>query len=455
MIRRALLAVTMALGVIGLAVPVAADDHHVARIELAGVIDQVNAAYVEEALRVAGEDGSAAALIVIDSPGGELTSMDRIIKAILASEVPVIAWVAPEGARAGSAATFITLAADVAAMAPNTNIGAASVVGGGGEDLPETLGEKVTNDAVARIRSLAEQHGRNADWAEDAVREAASISATDAIAMDPPVADLMAGDLDALFAAIDEGARADGRAYDFNGEPLPALGGASIRDLEMNPGQEFLHLLSDPNIAFLLFTIGFYGILAELFHPNFFSGILGAIAIVVALIGSNALPLNVGGLLLVLIGIGLLALEAVVASYGLLTVGGIVSLVLGAFALWTGVEPGEFVLDVTVSPWIIGIVVVVGIVYAWVLVRALMQMRRTGGVANRPVGALIGGMATAQTLIGPTGIAYAGGESWSARSRGTEIGAGTSLRVVGVEGLELIVEPAPAGDGGATEEQTT
>jgi membrane-bound serine protease (ClpP class) len=452
MVRRALLAVCLAVGIIGLAAPAAADSHEVARIELTGVIDQVNAAYVEEALRVAGEDGAAAALIVIDSPGGELTSMDRIIKAILASDVPVIAWVAPEGARAGSAATFITLAADVAAMAPNTNIGAASVVGGGGEDLPETLGEKVTNDAVARIRSLADEHGRNADWAEDAVREAASISAADAVAMEPPVADLLAADLDALFAAIDTGERADGRAYDFNGQPLPQLGGASIRDLEMNPGQEFLHLLSDPNIAFLLFTIGFYGIIAELFHPNFFSGILGAIAIVVALIGSNALPLNVGGLLLVLIGIGLLALEAVVASYGLLTVGGIVSLVLGAFALWTGVEPGEFAFDVSVSPWIIVIVVAVGVVYAWVLVRALMQMRRSGGLANKPITSLVGGLATAQTLIGPTGIAYAGGESWSARSRGTEIGAGTPLRVVGVEGLELIVEPAPAGDGGATEE---
>jgi membrane-bound serine protease (ClpP class) len=452
MMRRALLAVSLALGVIGLAAPAAADSHEVARIELTGVIDQVNAAYIEEALRVAGQDGSAAALIVIDSPGGELTSMDRIIKAILASEVPVIAWVAPEGARAGSAATFITLAADVAAMAPNTNIGAASVVGGGGEDLPETLGEKVTNDAVARIRSLADQHGRNADWAEDAVREAASISAADAAAMDPPVADLVAADLDALFAAIDEGERADGRAHDFNGQPLPALSGASIRDLEMNPGQQFLHLLSDPNIAFLLFTIGFYGIIAELFHPNFFSGILGGIAIVVALIGSNALPLNVGGLLLVLGGIGLLALEAVVASYGLLTVAGIVSLVLGSFALWTGVEPGEFAFDISVSPWIIAAVVVVGVVYAWVLVRALMQMRRTGGVANRPIGALVGGMATAQTLIGPRGIAYAGGESWSARSRGTEIGAGTPLRVVDVEGLELIVEPAPAADTETTEE---
>ncbi len=452
MMRRALLAVTMALGVIGLAAPAAADSHEVARIELTGVIDQVMASYIEEALRVAAEDDSAAALIVIDSPGGELTSMDDILKAILASEVPVIAWVAPEGARAGSAATFVTLATDVAAMAPNTNIGAASVVGGGGAELPETLGEKITNDAVARIRSLADEHGRNADWAEDAVREAASISATEAVAMEPPVADFIAADTDALFAEIDTGTRDDGRAYEHNGEPIPTLTGATIRDLEMNPGQQFLHLLSDPNIAFLLFTIGFYGILAELFHPNFFSGILGAIAIVVALIGSNALPLNVGGLLLILIGIGLLALETVVASYGLLTVGGIVALVLGAFALWTGVEPGEFAFDVSVSPWIIAIVVAVGVVYAWVLVRALMQMRKTGGVANRPVGSLVGGMATAQTMIGPTGIAYAAGESWSARSRGREIGAGTPLRVVDVEGLELIVEPAPAGDGGAAQE---
>ena len=136
--------------------------------------------------------------------------MDRIIKAILGSEVPVIAWVAPEGARAASAATFVVLAADVAAMAPNTNIGAASVVGSGGEDLPETLARKVTNDAVARIRSLADDHDRNADWAESAVRDAASIGAAEAVAMDPPVADFIAGDLTALLADIDAGERADG-----------------------------------------------------------------------------------------------------------------------------------------------------------------------------------------------------------------------------------------------------
>ena len=452
MVRRALAALSVAVGIIALAAPAAADSGEVARIELTGVIDQVNAAYIEEALQVAADDGDAAALIVIDSPGGELTSMDRMLKAILASEVPVITWVAPEGARAGSAATFVTLAGDVAAMAPNTNIGAASVVGGGGEDLPETLGRKVTNDAVARIRQLADAHGRNADWAESAVRDAASISAGDAVSMEPPVADLIAGDTAELFAAIDEGTRADGRAYDFNGEPLTELSGLAITELDMNPGQQFLHLLSDPNIAFLLFTIGFYGIIAELFHPNFFSGILGAIAIIVALIGSNALPLNVGGLLLVLGGIGLLALETVVTSYGLLTAGGIVAFVLGAFALWTGVRPGDFAFTVGVSPWLIVVVVAVGVVYIWILIRALLQMRRNASVANRPVDALVGATATAQTVIAPTGIAYADGESWSARSHDVEIRAGTPLRVIGVDGLQLIVEPAGgAGDGGPTE----
>ncbi|HUH17090.1 MAG TPA: ATP-dependent Clp protease proteolytic subunit, partial [Methylomirabilota bacterium] len=309
MVRRVLAAVSLALGIIGLAAPVAADHHQVARFELTGVIDQVNANFVEEALRVAADEGAAAVIIQVDSPGGELTSMDRIVKAILASEVPVIVWVAPEGARAGSAATFIALAADVVAMAPNTNIGAASVVTGSGDDLPATMAAKITNDAVARIRSLAETHDRNADWAEAAVREAASISADEAVAMRPPVADLVAADVDELLARIDEGTRADGRAFTFEGGPLAALSGLELRQIEMNVGQRFLHLLSDPNIAFILFTIGFYGIVAELFHPNFFSGILGAIALVLAFIGANALPLNVGGLLLILIGIGLFALE--------------------------------------------------------------------------------------------------------------------------------------------------
>ena len=452
MIRRGLAALCLALGTIGVASPAAADGDQIARVELTGVIDQVNAAFIEEALRVAAEQGSAAVVLQVDSPGGELTSMDRIIKAILASEVPVIAWVGPEGARAGSAATFIVLAADVNAMAPSTNIGAASVIDSSGQDLPETLGEKVTNDAVARIRALAEAQDRNADWAESAVREAASINSSQAVAMEPPVVDLLAGDVSELLEAVDGGERADGHAFTFDGVPLPALGDLPVVDVEMNGGQRFLHALSDPNIAFILFTLGFYGIIAEFFYANGFSGAIGGIALILAFIGSNALPLNVGGLLLIAVGVVLFALEMTITSYGLLTIGGLVAFVLGAFALWTGVETGELQLEIAVSPWIVLVLAAVGVVYIWLLIRAVLQMRRSGVIANKPISALVGGMATAQTLIAPTGIAYASGESWSARTRDVEIGPGTPLRVVDVEGLELIVEPAPAGDGTGTEE---
>ncbi len=425
----------------------------VLRIRLTGVIDQVNAAYIEEALSTAASGGYQAALIVIDTPGGELSSMDRIVKAILASEVPVITYVAPEGAQAASAGTFVTMAGDVAAMAPSTSIGAASVVGSSGEDLPETLAAKVTNSAVAKLTELAHDHGRNEEWAERAVREAASASASEAVGMVPPIVDLLAADTGALLAAIDTGARADGRPYTFNGEALPMLAGLDVTDAGMNVGQQFLHLLSDPNIAFILFTIGFYGILSELFHPNLISGSLGAIAIVLAFIGSNSLPLNVGGLLLILMGIGLFVLELNFTSYGFLAAGGIACFLLGAFALYTRVD-GTDSVQVEVSPILIGMMMVLSLFYFFVLVRAVLQMR-----ANRstglPIGALVGVTGTAQTLIAPTGIAYAGGEAWSARSRVGEIGAGDSLQVVGVNGLELIVEPRTDGHGAGTSDEAT
>jgi membrane-bound serine protease (ClpP class) len=450
-VRRCLATAALLLGCIGLVAPVFAQGEPVARLELRGVIDQVNAAYVEEGLTAAAERDAAAVIIEIDSPGGELTSMDRIIKAILSSDVPVITYVAPEGARAGSAATFITLAGDVAAMAPNTNIGAASIVTGTGEDLPATLERKVTNDAVARIRTLAEDHGRNADWAEDAVREAASVSAAEAVAMEPPVVDILAADVPELLAAVDEGVRADGHEYSFNGQPLPPLSDLPVEDLAMNPAQQFLHLLSDPNVAFILFTIGFYGIIAELFHPNFFSGILGAIALLLAFIGSNSLPLNIGGLLLLLLGVGLLALEVVVASYGLLTVGGVISFLLGAFALYTDVNPTEEAIQVEVSPILIGLVLAIVVAFLFFVARGLIQLRRHASPTD-PMGTLVGASGMAQTLIAPTGIAYAGGESWSARSEGLEIPPGTPVRVVGVHGLELIVEPAATPDRPPTED---
>ncbi|MDH4334881.1 MAG: nodulation protein NfeD [Chloroflexota bacterium] len=450
-VRRALALAAIMLGATALAAQAVAPG--VLRIRLTGVIDQVNAAYIEEALSTAASGGYQAALIVIDTPGGELSSMDRIVKAILASEVPVITYVAPEGAQAASAGTFVAMAGDVAAMAPSTSIGAASVVGSSGEDLPDTLHTKVTNSLVAKLTELARDHGRNEDWAERAVREAASASASEAVGMVPPIVDLVATDTDALFAAIDTGARADGRHYTFNGEPLPKLAGLEITDAVMNPGQSFLHLLSDPNIAFILFTIGFYGILSELFHPNLISGSLGAIAIVLAFIGSNSLPLNIGGLLLILMGIGLFVLELNFTSYGFLAAGGIACFLLGAFALYTRVD-GTDSVQVEVSPILIGLTLVLSVFYFFVLVRALLQMRASRST-GLPIGTLIGATGTAQTLIAPTGIAYAGGEAWSARSRVGEIGAGDSLKVVGVDGLELIVEPDTDGQGADLTDEAT
>lgn len=438
-LRRALALAALLLGTVSLAAPAVGAGDHVARLQLVGVIDQVNAAYIQEGLKAAADGGAAAVLIEIDSPGGELTSMDTILKAILASRVPVITYVTPNGARAASAATFVTLAGDVAAMAPLTNIGAAAVVDSSGNNLPSTLAEKVTNDAVARITALAKAHGRNETWAENAVRKAVSASAGDAVAMTPPVVDLIATDTTALFAAIDKGVRADGRPYEFHGAPLPHLSGLPIRDASMNVGQQFLHLLSDPNIAFILFTIGFYGILAELFHPNLISGSLGAIAIVLAFIGSNSLPLNVGGLLLIVIGIVLFVLELHFTSYGFLAAGGVVCFLLGAFALYTRVD-GTDSVQVGVSPVLIVGALVVSLLYFFILLRGLLQMRRRASTAL-PIAALIGAGGTAQTLLAPTGIAYAGGEAWSARSRSGEITAGTPIRVVQVKGLELIVEP--------------
>jgi membrane-bound serine protease (ClpP class) len=445
-VRRAASLVALILGAISLATPVAGAGDHIARITLNGVIDQVNAAYIQQALQTAADDGAAAAILEIDSPGGELFSTDTIDKAILASKIPVITYVSPAGARAGSAATFVTLAGDVAAMAPSTVIGAASVVDQNGNNLQSTEAAKVTNDAVARIRELATNHDRNADWAESAVREAASIGAPTAVSMKPPVVDILAANETDLLAAIDKGTRADGHAFTHGGQPLPKLSALPITSLDMNIGQQLLHLLSDPNVAFILFTIGFYGILTELFHPNLISGSLGAIAIILAWIGSNSLPLNIGGLALILVGIALFVLELHFTSYGFLAVGGVVCFILGASALYTGVTPGQQAVSVQVSPILLGIVILLTLFYFYVLIRGVIQIRRRTPRAPLPIAALMGAGGTAQTLLAPRGIAYAGGETWSARSPDVTIPPGAPIKVVGVDGLELIVEPAPAGD---------
>ena len=247
---------------------------------------------------------------------------------MLKAPLPTIVYVAPSGGRAASAGTFITMSAALAYMAPGTNIGAASPVGSGGEDITGTIGQKVKNDAKANIRSIATTRGRNADWAESTVESAVSSSAVEAVAI---------GAVDGIATSLEDVQRkANGQVVDVQRTPVTVdIANAPLVDLDMNPFQSILHLLSDPNIAFILMTLGFYGLLFELQSPNFVTGILGAIALILAFVGFGSLPLNVAGVLLIGLAVVLFLLEFTVTSHGLLAVGGMICFVLGAFALYT------------------------------------------------------------------------------------------------------------------------
>ena len=337
-VARLLSLVPLGLGTLGLALgaitPVRGADGAAEAwvLPATGVVDGVMAGYLTEGVAKAAREGAEVVVVKLNTPGGSLDATQQITSTLLEAEVPVIVWVAPAGGRAASAGTFITLAAHLAWMAPGTNIGAASPVSSSGEDIGGTLGEKVMNDAIANITAIAEARGRPVDWAVSTVKEAKSYSAAEAVA---------AGAVDGIAATIEEVlAAADGRTVTVAGgrEVTLATADAVPVEVPMNPLQAFLHLLSDPNIAFILFTIGFYGLIFELQNPNFVTGIIGAIALLLAFIGFGSLPLNVAGLLLIVLGLVLVLLETQVASHGLLAVGAVICVALGAAALYT--EPG-------------------------------------------------------------------------------------------------------------------
>jgi membrane-bound serine protease (ClpP class) len=410
-------------------------------MSLTGVVDNVMAGYVEESVKRASNETSPALIITINTPGGSLDATQRIVSALLEAPVPTIVWVSPSGARAASAGTFITLASNLAYMAPGTNIGAASPVGSGGEDITGTIGEKVRNDAIANIKSIAETRGRDVDWAVSTVDKAVSSSALEAVAV---------GAVDGIATSLEDVRRkADGQVVHVGAAPVRVdIGDAPFVDLPMNPFQSILHLLSDPNVAFILLTIGFYGLIFELQSPNFVTGILGAIALILAFIGFGSLPLNVAGLLLIGLAIVLFVLEFTVTSHGLLFVGGLICFVLGAFALYTA--PGSPTApDVAVAtPLIVFMATLTGAFMLLVLVTIVRSRRRglayagaygAGGTSTVPSGS----DGVVKRALTPLGVVYTVGEEWSARSAsGSEIPAGESVRVVGQEGLTLIVEPA-------------
>ncbi len=419
----------------------AADARTVLVLPTTGIVDNVMAGYVGEGIARAQRDGNAALVIKLNTPGGDLQATNTIVGTILEADVPVIVWVAPAGGQAASAGTFITLAGHVALMAPGTSIGAASPISSTGEDIPDTLRDKVFNDTAARIRAIAEERGRNADWAESAVRQAVSAGANDAV--EQHVVDGIASSIEEVLTF------SHGREVTVGGATITLdLEGASSDELPMNPCQGFLHLLSDPNIAALLFSVGSLGLVYEVISPNFVTGIVGALMIILAFIGFGSLPLNVGGLLLIGLGVLLFVLEVTVISHGLLTVGGLVCFALGLSALYT--EPGiPGAPDVSVAfPLIVAMTITIGAFMLIALLTVLRHRRRSPVLAALGYGA--GGSPSVppgtagevRMALDPVGSVYAAGEEWTARSPDGALPRGTPVVVEGQEGLTLIVRRA-------------
>jgi membrane-bound serine protease (ClpP class) len=421
-----------------------------------GIVDQVMAGFIRDGVQRAANQGASAVVLRIDTPGGSLDSTRDIVKALLESPIPVLTWVAPQGSRAASAGTFITLAGNLAFMAPGTNIGAASPVGSQGEDIGGTLGKKVLNDTIASITALAEARGRPVDWAVSTVQDAKSYPANDA---------LSAGAVDGIAATLDDVlAKANGREVTVGGgkKVILDLSGATTQESGMNPLQGFLHLLSDPNIAFILFTVGTYGLIYEVISPNFVTGILGAISLLLAFIGFGSLPLNVGGLLLIGLAIVMFVLELTVTSHGLLTIGGLACFVLGAAALYT--EPTSPTGPNVQVAWpVIALMAAMTAAFMLVVLSAALRSRRMAfvpiGLGGGTGGSLpVGTPGEVRRPLDPVGSVYAEGEEWTARSvRGERLGRGERIRVVGQAGLTLLVEAvspsgAPAGAVGETAE---
>lgn len=403
-----------------------------------GVVDNVLAGYLEEGIAHAARDGAAAVVIRLNTPGGSLDATQRITGTLLEAPIPVIVWVSPAGGRAASAGTFITLAANLAFMAPGTNIGAASPIDSSGADIPGTLGEKVRNDAIANITAIAEARGRNVDWAVATVRDARSSPASEAVA--EGAVDGIADTLDAVLAAA--GGRevtVAGRTYTLD------LSGAATRDLAMNPFQALLHLLSDPNIAFVLFTIGVYGLIFELQNPNFVTGILGAMALILAFIGFGSLPLNFAGLLLLGLGVVLFVLETQVTSHGLLTVGGIICFALGASALYTqpGGDPTLPLVEVA-TPLVVVTTGTTALIMGLITLAAIRTRSMLAPAGSVGVRIPAGAAGVVQAPLAPQGTVYLAGEAWSARTLdGTWLPRDAAVRLIGFEGLTALVEPEP------------
>lgn len=397
-------------------------------ITINGVINPVASEYIGKSIKKASEKKAEILIIELDTPGGLDTSMRSIVKDINGSDVPVVVFVSPSGARAASAGVFITMAAHIAAMAPGTNIGAAHPVAIG-KDMDKTAAEKATNDAAAYIKSIAEQHGRNAKWAEDAVRK--SVSATETEALNNNVIDLIADNIQALLSKI------DGRKVKVgNKDRVINTSNTIIVKDEIGIRFRILNFISDPNVAYLLMLMGFYGLFFELINPGaIFPGVIGGISLILAFYSFQTLPVNYAGLLLILVGIILFILEVKVASYGMLTVGGLFSMILGSLMLYDSPFPFMRLSFVVIIP----AVLVTALFFAVTFKLVYMAHKRKPVTGQE---GLIGLEGVAKTDITPDGgMVFFHGEYWTGYSDSI-IHKDEKVIVDEVKGLKVKVKKA-------------
>jgi membrane-bound serine protease (ClpP class) len=403
-------------------------------IEVSGVINPVSAEYIVSAVDRAEDEDFHALILQMDTPGGLLESTRTITKKFLRAKIPIIVYVAPTGARAASAGVFISYSANLVAMAPSTNIGAAHPVnlGGGADSTQNAMLDKITNDAVAQIKTMAEKRGRNAEWAEQAVRE--SVSITESEALEKNVIDFISPSLDSLLAQL------DGREVETEkGKVTLATKEAEVISSPMSWRDRILDQLSNPNLAYIFLMLGIYGIFFELSNPGaIFPGVVGAILLILAFYSMQTLPVNYAGLLLILLALLFFALEVKIASYGLLTIAGIISMAIGSLMLYK--SPKNFMepfVQVSMELVIIFTVLTAGFFLAAMTFAFQAHKRK---VTTGQEG-LIGEIGEARSNIAPIGSVMVHGEIWKAYSD-NEIKKGESIRVVSIEGLRLKIDKA-------------
>jgi membrane-bound serine protease (ClpP class) len=411
-------------------------------LTVAGPIDPISARYIERGLDRAHRENAELVVIELDTPGGLGSSMDQIVARMLASPVPVAVYVWPEGARAASAGVFIAMAAQVAAMAPGTHIGAAHPVNSGGGDITGAMGVKVTNDAAAKLKSIAQLRGRSLAWPDQAVRSSLSLTDTEAVAQH--VVDLSAPSLGALLAAV------DGRTVTTSaGSLVLHTSGAEVRRMRMSFIDRLLAFLVNPDVAYILMVIGIFGVIFEISSPGAIApGVAGAIALLMAFTGFGSLPTNVGGIVFILLAIVLFIVDIKTPTHGFLTAGGVLAFVLGSLLLfppWRApalpAAPGLPVPPVLhVSPAaIVVMTILLAAFFVFVLGKGILAQARKVAFGIEGV---LGARGTAVTDIAPSGLVQMAGEQWSARAQEGTIRAGERVEVVGREGLSLLVRRA-------------